>query len=107
MSIGADNMALLGFAIEETEVEFRSDVSRIKMQTRYAAGELLLVAPLQPNESVESLRAREAQILAEFSTRIHEGQMRASIQFYRTLNAEGRKTLMHEYGGQNSQGTER
>ena len=96
-SVGADNMALLGFAVEETEVEFRTDVSRVKMKTRYAAGKLLLVAPMQPDESEESLRQREAQLLAEFSTRIHEGQMRASIQFYRTLNVQGRETLMRDY----------
>ena len=97
-SVGTDGMALLGFVIEETEVEFRSDTKRIKMKTRYAAGRLIIIAPMNEDEPEESLRIRESQLLAEFSTRIHEGQMRSSLQFYRTLNDQAREVLMKEYG---------
>jgi len=92
--------ALLGFAIEETEVEFSKDVRRVKMKTKYAAGKLQLVAPMKEGESEQVLKVCEAQLLAEFSTRIFEGQLRASMQFYRTLNAEGREVLLEKYGDQ-------
>ena len=93
------NTALLGFAIEETEVEFSTQVRRVKMRTKYASGHLLLIAPITGDESEETLRGVEARLLAEFSTRIYEAQMRSSLQFYRTLNAEARETLVREYGG--------
>lgn len=92
------NFDMLGFAIEETEIEFSTSVNRLKMKTRYATGRLILVAPMKENESEESLQRRETQIMAEFSTRIYEGQMRSSLQFYRALDPDGRKTLIEEFG---------
>lgn len=97
---------MLGFAIEETDIEFSTKVKRIKMRTKYASGRLLLIAPMKENESEESLSKREAKILAEFSTRIYEGQMRSSLQFYRALDPEGRKVLIEEFGDESKKGDE-
>jgi hypothetical protein len=74
-------MALLGFAVEETAVRFSTRVKRVKMKTKYAAGKIVLVAPMQQDESQESLRQRESQLLSEFSTRIpHQCLSRFCIQ---------------------------
>lgn len=101
-STEGEGAALLGFAIEDTEVEFSTDATRLRMKTRYASGKLILIAPMQRDESEESLQAREAKIMAEFSTRLYEGHMRSTLQFYRTLDSAGRETLLKKFGDEES-----
>jgi hypothetical protein len=99
-STEGEGAAMLGFAIEDTEVEFSKDTARLRMKTRYASGKLILIAPMQDGESEESLQAREVKIMAEFSTRLYEGHMRSTLQFYRTLDAAGKESLLKQFGGE-------
>jgi hypothetical protein len=88
----------LGFAIESTEVRPSTKIQRMKMETRFATGSVILHVPRGKDESEEAFQARERRILAEFSTTVYEAQMRSAWEFYWALDDHGKRSLMEKYG---------
>jgi hypothetical protein len=95
-----DEGDFLGFAIEYTEVNPNQSLKRIRMETKFASGKVIIHLPRTPEESDESFSLREQRILADFATTIYEAQMRSAWEFYWALNDEGQKNLVEIYGNQ-------
>ena len=87
----------LGFAIENTMVKPSTKISRVRLETSFASGSAILHVPRRPDESEEEFQARELRILSQFSTTIFEAQMRSALEFFWSLDEEGRKTLVASY----------
>lgn len=87
-----------GFAIETTRVEYRVGIQRIRMQTRFASGAVVLVVPTTQEEPESALEHRETRILAEFAKTVYEAQMRSSFQFWRSLDKNAQEKLLREFG---------
>lgn len=88
---------VLGFAIEKVEVHPSEDIQRVRMETQFASGSVILHVPKLKEESEESFNAREIQILSLFSTSVYEAQMRSAWEFYWSLDEEGKRILVESY----------
>lgn len=93
-----DEQPFHGFAIESTRVEYRVGIQRIRMQTRFASGSVVLVVPAAKGEPEGALENRETRILAEFATTVYEAQIRSSFQFWRALDKNAQEKLLRDFG---------
>lgn len=90
----------IGFVIENLVVSFRINIQRIKLHTHFASDTTTILYPVVGSESEEELRDLELKILNHFHSSVPEAQMRAALQFFRTLNLKARQDLQEHFGGE-------
>lgn len=89
-----EDSSTIGFVIERMGVSFSRDVKEIEIETNFARNRVVILVPLIPKERDTEREERRVRILKEFLPTMKEAQIRATVQLYRTLNADARKALI-------------